>query len=106
MMKGIGKMEQKIKPISKKLQTYTKNTVVNKRKSKKVRVYWRDAISHAIWLDPDEAIKFVPAINVTEGYLLCKNKDSCIVFMSYNDTDIGDTTVIPTENIQSLKFVR
>jgi hypothetical protein len=26
--------------------------------------------------------------------------------MSCNDTDIGDTTVIPTENIKSIKFVR
>jgi hypothetical protein len=26
--------------------------------------------------------------------------------MSCNDTDIGDTTVIPTENIKQIKFVR
>src|SRR6056300_1761051 len=106
MMKGIGKMEQKIQHTSKKLQTSTKSTVVGKFKLKKVKVIWRDAISYAIWLDPEEAIKFKPALNTTEGLLLVKNKDSCIVAMSYNDTDIGDLTVIPTENIKSFKFVR
>jgi|TARA_R100000482_G_scaffold100508_1_gene43910 hypothetical protein len=66
---------------------------------KRVRVKWRDAISHAEWLSPQEAIKFKPAINTTEGFLLIKNKDVVICYMSYNDTDIGDTTVIPHENV-------
>ena len=80
--------------------------IINKNRLKKVQIYWRDAISHAEWLFPDDAKKFKPAINYTEGFLLEKNKDSTIVFMSCNDTDIGDTVVIPTENIKSIKFVR
>ena len=102
-MKGIGKMEQKIQHTSKKLQTYTKNT---QTKRKRVKILWRDAISHAEWLSPTDAKNYKPAINTTEGYLLEKNKHATIVYMSYNDTDIGDTTVIPTENIKSFKFVR
>ena len=73
-----------------------KNTTDQK---KRVRVKWRDAISHAEWLNPEEAINFKPAINTTEGFLLVKNKNVVICYMSYNDTDIGDTTVIPKENI-------
>jgi mRNA-degrading endonuclease HigB of HigAB toxin-antitoxin module len=80
--------------------------IITKNRLKKVQIYWRDAVSHAEWLSPEEAKKYLPAINYTEGYLLEKNKNSTIVFMSCNDTDIGDTTVIPTENIKQIKFVR
>jgi hypothetical protein len=80
--------------------------IITKNRLKKVQIYWRDAQSYAEWLSPEEAKKYLPAINYTEGYLLEKNKNSTIVFMSCNDTDIGDTTVIPTENIKSFKFVR
>tara|TARA_R100000742_G_C4279020_1_gene102682 strand:+ start:2351 stop:2644 length:294 start_codon:yes stop_codon:yes gene_type:complete len=97
-------MEQKIQHISKKLLTFTKN--IRKKKRKKVKILWRDAISHSEWLSPSEAKLYKPAINTTEGYLLEKNKESTIVYMSYNDTDVGDLTVIPTENIKSFKFVR
>ena len=96
-------MEQKIQHTLKKLLTSTKNT---QTKRKRVKILWRDAISHAEWLSPSEAKLYKPAINTTEGFLLEKNKRSTIVYMSYNDTDIGDLTVIPTENIQSFKFVR
>lgn len=82
-----------------------KNTTI-KNQRKRVKILWRDAISHAEWLSPEDAKKFKPAINTTEGYLLEKNKYAVIVYMSYNDTDIGDTTVIPTENIKSFKIVR
>ena len=41
-------------------------------------------------------------INVSEGFLLEKNKNATIVYMSYNDTDIGDICVIPSENVVSL----
>ena len=75
-------------------------------KRKRVKILWRDAISHAEWLSPTDAKDYKPAINTTEGYLLEKNKHATIVYMSYNDTDIGDTIVIPTENIKSFKFVR
>ena len=66
---------------------------------KRVKITWRDAQSFAEWLDPIEAIKLKPAINYSEGYLLESNKDVVIVYMTYNDTDIGDTCVIPHENI-------
>ena len=78
--------------------------IITKNRLKKVQIYWRDAQSYAEWLSPEEAKKYLPAINYTEGYLLEKNKNSTIVFMSCNDTDIGDTTVIPTENIKSFKL--
>ena len=68
-----------------------------KAKAKKVRVTWRDAVSHSEWLDPNTAKTFKPYINVTEGFLLEKNKNATIIYMSYNDTDIGDTCVIPSE---------
>jgi serine protease inhibitor len=96
-------MEQKIQHTSKKLQTSTRNT---QTKRKRVKILWRDAISHSEWLSPTEAKHYKPAINTTEGFLLEENEQSTIVYMSYNDTDIGDLTVIPTENIKSFKFVR
>ena len=73
-----------------------------KAKAKKVRVTWRDAVSHSEWLDPNTAKTFKPYINVTEGFFLEKNKNATIIYMSYNDTDIGDTCVIPSENIVEL----
>jgi len=82
-----------------------KNTTI-KSQRKRVKILWRDAVSHAEWLSPEDAKKFKPAVNTTEGYLLEKNRYAVIVYMSYNDTDIGDTTVIPTENIKSFKIVR
>ena len=36
-----------------------------KAKAKKVRVTWRDAVSHSEWLDPNTAKTFKPYINVT-----------------------------------------
>lgn len=81
-------------------------STTTKSQRKRVKILWRDAISHAEWLSPEDAKKFKPAVNTTEGYLLEKNKHAVIVYMSYNDTDIGDTTVIPTENIKSFKIVR
>ena len=82
-----------------------KNTRAKKQR-KKVKVLWRDAISHAEWCYPSEVKKYKPAINTTEGYLLIKNSEVTIVYMSYNDTDIGDICVIPTENVKTITFVR
>ena len=77
-----------------------------KKQRKKVKVLWRDAISHAEWCYPSEVKKYKPAINTTEGYLLIRNSEVTIVYMSYNDTDIGDICVIPTENVKTITFVR
>ncbi len=77
-----------------------------KRQRRKVKVLWRDAISHAEWCYPSEVKKYKPAINTTEGYLLMRNSEVTIVYMSYNDTDIGDICVIPTENVKTITFVR
>ena len=77
-----------------------------KRQRRKVKVLWRDAISHAEWCYPSEVKKYKPAINTTEGYLLIRNSEVTIVYMSYNDTDIGDICVIPTENVKTITFVR
>jgi len=82
-----------------------KNTRAKKQR-KKVKVLWRDAISHAEWCYPSEVKKYKPAINTTEGYLLIRNSEVTIVYMSYNDTDIGDICVIPTENVKTITFVR
>tara|TARA_A100001011_G_C14252795_1_gene818675 strand:+ start:1260 stop:1511 length:252 start_codon:yes stop_codon:yes gene_type:complete len=82
-----------------------KNTRAKKQR-KKVKVLWRDAISHAEWCYPSEVKKYKPAINTTEGYLLMRNSEVTIVYMSYNDTDIGDICVIPTENVKTITFVR
>ena len=54
------------------------------------------------WEGRFTAKTFKPYINVTEGFLLEKNKNATIIYMSYNDTDIGDTCVIPSENIVEL----
>ena len=51
-----------------------KNTRAKKQR-KKVKVLWRDAISHAEWCYPSEVKKYKPAINTTEGYLLIKNSE-------------------------------
>jgi hypothetical protein len=77
-----------------------------KKQRRKVKVLWRDAISHAEWCYPSEVKKYKPAINTTEGYLLIRNSEVTIVYMSYNDTDIGDICVIPTENVKTITFVR
>ena len=77
-----------------------------KKQRRKVKVLWRDAISHAEWCYPNEVKKYKPAINTTEGYLLIRNSEVTIVYMSYNDTDIGDICVIPTENVKTITFVR
>ena len=66
---------------------------------KRLRVKWRDAESHSEWLDPEAAKKYKPAINYTDGFLLVDNSDVIILYMSYNETDIGDTCVIPRENV-------
>ena len=66
---------------------------------KRLRVKWRDAESHSEWLDPETAKKYKPAINYTDGFLLVDNADVIILYMSYNETDIGDACVIPRENV-------
>ena len=81
----------------KKLLICMKNTT--EKTKKRVKVHWRDAQSFAEWLDPVESKNLKPAIIVSEGYLLEINKDVVILYMSYNDTDIGDTCVIPREEI-------
>ena len=53
-------------------------------------------------LTPEDVKKYKPYLNVSEGFLLEKNKNATIVYMSYNDTDIGDICVIPSENVVSL----
>jgi len=76
--------------------------IIPKQNHQRVRIIWRDAVSHSEWLNPEEAKKYNPYLNITEGFLLEKNKNSTIVYMSYNDTDIGDTCVIPSENVVSI----
>ena len=60
--------------------------IAEKQKRLRVRVVWRDAVSHAEWLNPADAKKYKPYLNITEGF----------------DTDIGDTCVIPSENVVSI----
>ena len=79
-----------------------KNTTEKKKQLQKVKIVWRDAVSHAEWLNPEDVKKYKPYLNVSEGFLLEKNKNATIVYMSYNDTDIGDVCVIPSENVVSL----
>lgn len=74
------------------------------REDNTVIVIWRDAVSHASWLDPEEAKNYKPAINRTKGKLLSEDEDCVRVFMSWNETDIGDLTIIPRENV--VKIVR
>ena len=69
---------------------------------RRVKATWRDAQSFAEWLDPLEAKKLKPAINYSEGYVLKDDDDTLILYMTYNDTDIGDTCVIPKENIVNI----
>ena len=76
--------------------------ITEKQKRLRVRVVWCDAVSHAEWLNPEDAKKYKPYLNITEGFLLEKNKNATIIYMSYNDTDIGDTCVIPSENVVSI----
>ena len=45
-----------------------KNTT-EKQKRLRVRVVWRDAVSHAEWLNPEDAKKYKPYLNITEGFL-------------------------------------
>ena len=69
---------------------------------RRVKATWRDAQSFAEWLDPLEAKKLKPAINYSEGYVLKDDDDTLILYMTYNDTDIGDTCVIPKENVVNI----
>jgi len=69
---------------------------------RRVKATWRDAQSFAEWLNPDDAKKYKPAINYSEGYVLTDNDDVLILYMTYNDTDIGDTCVIPKENVVNI----
>ena len=42
---------------------------------RRVKATWRDAQSFAEWLNPDDAKKYKPAINYSEGYVLIDNDD-------------------------------
>lgn len=84
----------------KKLPSSLTNTQLNNCPS--VRVLWRDAISYATWEDPELVKKYKPAINCTEGKLLIENDDVVITFATWNDTDIGDISVIPKENVKEI----
>ena len=90
-------MVKKIQHILKKLHSSLTNTQLNN--CPKVKVLWRDAVSHATWQDPEEVKKYKPAVNCTEGKVLVDNDDVIICFMTWNDTDIGDVCVIPKENV-------
>lgn len=66
-------------------------------------VWWEDTTSHSEWQQITEAKKDKPVICFTEGYLLHKNRDAYIFFMSIcSAEEIGDQIVIPSKNIKKL----
>ena len=52
---------------------------MEKNQRQKVKIVWRDAVSHADWLNPEDVKKYKPYLKVSEGFLLEKNKNATIV---------------------------
>jgi hypothetical protein len=90
-----------------------------KRRSKKFRneepeipftydfylVYWEDIQSDAGWKSLEDILTFKPAICVSTGWLVRKDKNVHTLMSDYNYDhkgllgDGGNTTVIPTKNV-------
>ena len=75
-----------------------KNTTEKKKQFQKVKIVWRDAVSHADWLNPEDVKKYKPYINVSEGFLLEKNKNATIVL---DDSDYYKVKYICKKLIQN-----
>ena len=100
-------------------KTYKKTIPLNFKKLGKniedypfVEINWADIEGDAGWSDTKSLLKSKLPICVSKGYLVSQRNGVTRIFTDYikakdNDTfeNIGNTTIIPTSGIQSIKVL-
>ena len=75
----------------------------------KVRVEWIDCTSDSGWATDKEFDKMKLARPVNEGWLYSKDKDSIILFASYDKAEdgftFGDRTMIPRKWVKKIQKI-
>ena len=77
-----------------------------------VEIKWYDIMSESLWLSIEDAKKMKLPTCTTKGHLLSQAKGITRIFGDYSEKDdksideIGNTTIIPTSVIKSIKKIK